>query len=222
MKPLSSLAILVTIVLGLAAATAAQAKPAAPARFEGMLAQFTQMDNAAEKLRWSEAAAHLQQLTDTFKQVLPAIREHVERNVAVDFIALVGNVKKAIDHQDLDYALRSSLLLKRLFVQIMEAFEFRVHPMWAVIFADIDKALAAAEQREFHQIAAEMSEVLTWIRLGAFRILEAKGVDRFKLEDFRSHVESAKAGAVLRDADGAVSALARLRSMSVEFTELFG
>lgn len=209
---------LLVVFLSSALVSNALAKPAPPAELTGLLGEFSELEMKFESKQWADALDTLDEVVKEFHEMLPELKESAGSMIVMKFDeTLSQNLKKALQNKDESAAEKAYIYSQRILFKIMDAYEYKVHPVLLIMEKYIsDEATEAAEKGAFYEVLSEMNELSSFFRQARPK-LEQRGVSRSDMESFMQKVKMVKKASRAKDGPATKKNLAELEKLFKSF-----
>ncbi len=190
-------------------ASAAGERPAPSRHLVHAFQMFLLLEEKVEHLEWDAAAGIGGAVRAECLRLSADLRAAAGEKTVDEFLFEFGSLLKEIEARDLEGSLASYRGAEQSLFDIVDAFDFRFHPVFAILDAEVHEALESVRQGHLNHAREEIAEIAVYFRT-ARGILDGEGGQDPELESFDAAIARAAESAAGGDADGAEAALAGL------------
>lgn len=197
------------------------AKPAPPEELTEILGELSEVEKGFESGNWSEARASLKEVVELFDKVNDSHGEFVPVDQRNSFLASAKGLDRFLDEQEEERAENSYIHLQVVLFEIMNNFDYKIHPVIAVLKKYIgDEAREALYENNFDEVYSELKEVANFITKNG-GLFQQKGVKLEKIQAFMRSLGTAMQQVKEEDATAVKTSLDSLESQVHEFEKVF-
>ena len=212
--------VIITLVLIVLGAHCAHAKTAPPRELQGIVRELSVLETDVSNKKWKEALADAEDIDGKFRKLLPGIKKNVPGDVATPFGSMMTNLKKSIQSKNADNCLSYQIGVQKLFLSVMEAYDYMIPPSLILTKLNLDEANEAAVKKEYANVAREMTEILSLYTKTSID-LRGRGVNNKDLAAFRTALINVYKSAKAKNANKTNSGLKKLDSIFKNYMKLY-
>lgn len=142
------------------------AKPAPPARFEEIFAEFRHVEELVDEGKWAAATKDIDHVIVLFKEMLPELRKTVSADVTTNFGEGMERYRVSLDRKSKEVSEKIYREIKNIFIELVDSFEFKVSPVLRLVDTDLAEVIEQAKEQEFDEMLFEVRELQDFLRLG--------------------------------------------------------
>lgn len=219
MKSAKSSFLLVAIILFSAAL--AQAKPAPPQALTTILKPLAELEESFEEGEWSEGVELSEEISGRLNTVFAKHAGDIPAIYNDRLIVLSAKLESALKAKDEDAAEEHYLNLQMFTFEVMDAFDYKVHPIFVTLRTYIvDEAREAAAEGDFDDVLTEMREAASFFKKTSL-MLGKHGVKKESIKTFHTTIKSAMEQAEQKDKAALEKSLHQLQVLIDVFQKSF-
>jgi hypothetical protein len=197
------------------------AKPAPPEELTEILGELSEVEESFESENWSGARASLEEVVELFDKVNNSHGEFVPVALRNSFLASAKGLDQFLDKQEEERAENSYIRLQVVLFEIMNYFDYKIHPVIAVLKKYIgDEAREALKDNNLDEVYSELKEVASFVTKNG-GLLQQKGVKLEEMQAFMRSLGTAMQQVKEKDATALKTSLDSLESQVHEFEKVF-
>jgi hypothetical protein len=196
------------------------AKPAPPPRLAAIFDNLTELENEFKAGEWNKALKSTNKISSTFNEILPQLQKNINADITKTFLPMMANIKQSILKKDKKSIEEQYIAIEKLFLIIMENYEYTVSPIMLLVDRNISEAERAIKKNDFKRVVSEMDEVSEYF----FRVeslLKEKGAKHEDIDEFKTTVREVREAGKAKNARVSRNGLKKLDKLSGTFLQLF-
>jgi len=142
------------------------ARPQPPEGLTDIFSSLGELEETFENNAWTEAEEGLAEVEEQFEKLVPVLVPVAGKSIGDDFSFIAKAMKKSLRQKDEEKATKNFIAMQRLIFDVMDGFDYRIHPMILIMDRYTQEALDAAEEKDFKEVTAEMLEVRAFLKKG--------------------------------------------------------
>lgn len=195
------------------------AKPAPPLELMEMLKEFSEIEEKFEHGEWKSARESLSEISENYSVVYKQHQAAISGKLDKHFLRCCDKFKMNLVVQDEEHARKSFVSLRLVLFDIMDQFNYEVHPVIALMQKFIgDEAKEALEEDNYKEVQSEIEEVYAFFRQSR-PMLKMNGVGEEAIGSFQKTMGKAMRLAKKEDKQVLESTLNQLEDQLVVFQQ---
>jgi len=167
------------------------AKPAPPPGLMDILGEFSEIEEKFEDGEWESARESLAEISEKYNEVYAQHDGVISGNLNKNFNSCCDKFKMNLVVKDEEQTEKSFVNLRLVLFDIMDQFDYEVHPVIALMQKFIgDEAKEALEEGNYREVRSEIEEVYAFFR-DSTMMLKKNGVEDKAVESFMETMSEA-------------------------------
>lgn len=197
------------------------AKPAPPPALTDILSDFGEVEELYEEGKWSAADAAMVEIRGKYSVVHKQHADLIGKTLDHRFDLAYNNLKQVFVLKNEELAQNRFVNFRFVVFDIMELFDYTVHPIFAIMQKYIDdEAREALGKGEFDEVADEVEEVHAFF-IKVIGMLKKHDIASSDIDRFLTSLKQAMAQAGEKDVAGLETSLDSIHNQLVAFEKAF-
>jgi len=164
------------------------AKPAPPANLNEALEHLAELEESFENDQWKKALESSKEVEQALSSAMQPYVDSLPATLAKRLKLITTKLNTALNTKAEEEAEKQYIQLQLLTFEVMDHFEYKVHPLLTTLEKYIaDEALEALKKNDYEDVLAELHEVASFFQKSA-QLLNQHGVSREDLNVFRDRI----------------------------------
>lgn len=196
-------------------------RPSPPPELLGLFGQLESFEEALEQREWPEAMTLLGKTHETLAKLTPSLESERPQETEAAGRSL-NKLKAAAADRDFNRAHASYLAFQEQLISIMDAFDYKIHPVLYLIDRFINEAGEGLRKDDLEEVVNELDEIEVLFAGKAKGLLEQRGAAPLVTDHFAEKVHAVRRAAAGGERDETGKGLAELRTLFSMLSGNFG